>query len=68
MRDIVINTGPVIALVAATDSLEWLTTLYNQVWIPYEVSLEIAAGGSDNAESLALSAINQKIRFNIVCS
>lgn len=63
MRDIVINTGPVIALVAATDSLEWLTTLYNQVWIPYEVFLEIAAGGSDNAESLALSAINQKIRL-----
>lgn len=63
MRDIVINTGPIIALVAAMDSLEWLPSLYGRVWIPYEVSREIAAGGKDNPESLALSAINQEIKI-----
>ena len=27
MHDIVINTGPIIALVAATESLEWLPSI-----------------------------------------
>lgn len=37
MPEIVINTGPIIALVAATGSLEWLSQLYTRVWIPQEV-------------------------------
>jgi hypothetical protein len=28
MPDIVINTGPIIAMVAATGNLKWLTSLY----------------------------------------
>lgn len=64
MRDIVINTGPVIALVAAVDSLEWLPSLYGRVWIPYEVSREIAAGGADNPESQAIAAIGQLIQIS----
>lgn len=48
MREIVINTGPVIALVAATGSLNWLAALYRIVTIPHEVFAEIDAGGPDN--------------------
>ncbi len=54
MREIVINTGPVIALVAATGSLEWLSQLYECVWIPREVEAEIAAGGSCAPELVAI--------------
>ena len=54
MRDIVINTGPMIALVAATESLQWLPKLYSRIFIPYEVFQEIQAASSDNPETLAL--------------
>ena len=60
MRDIVINTGPIIALVAATDSLEWLPELYRRIFIPYEVFQEIEAGGPGNPETLALLSIHNK--------
>jgi predicted nucleic acid-binding protein len=59
MRELVINTGPVIALVAATGSLGWLPALYQQVWIPHEVMAEISAGGPGNPEATAIKeAIN----------
>ena len=58
MRDIVINTGPLIALVAATDSLEWLPKLYGRIVVPTEVSKEIEAGGSRNPEYTALQAVS----------
>lgn len=54
MRDIVINTGPIIALVTATGSLEWLPSLYRKILIPFEVLKEIEAGGQGNPESCAL--------------
>lgn len=54
MREIVINTGPVIALVAATGTLEWLTEIYGAIWVPYEVDTEIRAGGTDVPELEAL--------------
>lgn len=57
MRDIVINTGPIIALVTATGSLEWLPSLYRKILIPFEVLKEIEAGGQGNPESGALKAI-----------
>jgi hypothetical protein len=41
MLDIVINTGPLIAMVAATGKLNWLPSLYGRIVIPYEVLLEI---------------------------
>jgi predicted nucleic acid-binding protein len=59
MRDIVINTGPIIALVTATGSLEWLPSLYRQILIPFEVLREIEAGGQGNPESCALNGIKE---------
>lgn len=45
-RRIVINTGPILALVAALDDLEILRVLYDEVYIPLEVCNEILAGGT----------------------
>jgi predicted nucleic acid-binding protein len=42
---IVINTGPLIALVAALEDLSVLQSLYNQVLVPFEVCQEMLAGG-----------------------
>lgn len=61
MRDIVINTGPIIALVAAAESLEWLPAFYDRIMIPYEVVQEIEAGGVGNPESLALHGIKDLV-------
>ena len=44
-QDIVINTSPIIALVAALGDLRVLQ-IYRHVWVPLEVSQEIAAGGA----------------------
>jgi predicted nucleic acid-binding protein len=44
-QEIVINTSPIIALVAATGNLRILR-LYERVWVPYQVCQEITAGGS----------------------
>ncbi|MDT8391573.1 MAG: DUF3368 domain-containing protein [Lentisphaeria bacterium] len=40
---LVCNTGPIIALVAGTGSLEILRDLYEQVIVPYEVGRELLA-------------------------
>ena len=44
-KHIVINTGPIIALVSALDNLEILNELYDEVHIPFEVCNEINQGG-----------------------
>jgi predicted nucleic acid-binding protein len=44
-RQIVTNTGPLLALVAGLGELEILNSLYERVVVPYEVCLEIMAGG-----------------------
>ena len=44
-QEIVINTSPIIALVAAIGNLSVLQ-IYRKVWVPFEVGLEIAAGGN----------------------
>jgi len=44
-QDIVINTSPLIALVAALGDLRVLQ-MYRQVWVTLEVSEELAAGGA----------------------
>jgi len=54
MREIVINTGPVITLIAATISLDWLSKMYQNVWIPHEVDKEIAVSISGAPEQEAL--------------
>jgi predicted nucleic acid-binding protein len=45
-KQIVINTGPLLALAAALDRFSLLNDLYAAVHVPYEVGAEIAAGGS----------------------
>jgi predicted nucleic acid-binding protein len=40
-REMVINTGPLIALIAALGSLDVLRRLYSRVVVPYEVAHEI---------------------------
>lgn len=61
MRDIVINTGPIIALVSAAGSLDWLPSLYRKILIPFEVLQEIEAGGQGNPEILALNLIADRV-------
>lgn len=46
-RVVVTNTTPLIALTAATGSLDVLRTLYTRVVVPFEVAEEIRAGGKD---------------------
>lgn len=46
-KELVINTTPIISLIAATGSLELLPLLYSRVWVPFEVCREIQAGGAD---------------------
>ena len=43
--EIVINTSPLIALVAAWGDLKPLATLYQHVWVPLEVCQEVLRGG-----------------------
>ncbi len=43
---IVINTAPLISLVAATFDLNILQSLYHQVLVPLEVCQEILTGGT----------------------
>mgnify|MGYP000414529430 CR=1 FL=1 len=52
-KSIVINTGPIIALVAALGDLSILKCLYKDVWVPFEVCSEILQGGS------SLFAVNE---------
>jgi predicted nucleic acid-binding protein len=44
-KNIVINTGPLIALVAATGNLDILRGLYSRIIVPCEVCGEVLAGG-----------------------
>jgi len=45
-NELVINTGPLIALIAGTGDLSLLEVLYKRVLVPFEVCQEIEAGGS----------------------
>ena len=46
-KELVINTTPILALIAAVGSLDMLPLLYRRVWVPWEVCREIQAGGSE---------------------
>lgn len=56
MPDFVINTGPIISLIAAVGSLDFLENLYDEVIVPLEVLNELQAGGLDCAEVRAVNA------------
>lgn len=45
VEELVINTSPLLALIAAWDDLSVLQ-MYSHVWVPFEVCQEILAGGS----------------------
>jgi len=47
-KSIVINTGPIIALVAGLGDLSILKSLYKDVLVPFEVCSEILHGGSSS--------------------
>ena len=47
-QKIVINTSPLISLIAAWGSLDRLQSLYQEVWVPVEVRQEILKGGVNN--------------------
>jgi len=45
-ESIVINTGPLLALIAGYGDLSFLKKIYKRVLVPFEVRLEIEAGGT----------------------
>jgi predicted nucleic acid-binding protein len=55
---IVINTAPLISLVAALGDLTILQSLYNQVLVPYEVCQEILTGGASGFGVTEFEAAN----------
>ena len=59
---VVTNTTPLIALTAATGSLEILRIVYAKVIVPYEVAQEIKAGGK---ESFGLDIFQQSSWLSI---
>lgn len=61
--EIVINTSPLIALVAALGDLSLLESLYTSVWVPFEVCQEILTGDSTRfaaAEFQAAEKLNKQ--------
>jgi predicted nucleic acid-binding protein len=68
MPDLVINTGPVIALTAAMGNLKFLEQIYSEILLPREVVLELEAGGVDCAELTAIEEANsvlKQVQFEI---
>jgi len=45
-ENLVINTGPILALIASVGDLSLLEFLYKRILVPFEVCREIVAGGS----------------------
>jgi len=45
LKEIVINTSPLLAIIAACSNLEILRKLYKKVYVPFEVHEEILKGG-----------------------
>ncbi|MFZ3254728.1 MAG: hypothetical protein WA133_10680 [Syntrophales bacterium] len=45
-EEIVINTGPLLAIIAGIGDLTFLERLYKRILVPFEVCREIEVGGS----------------------
>ena len=65
-RAAVINTGPIIALVAGLKSLEVLASLYDHLVVPLAVWTELLAGGDDSPEIKALKKLSKGIEVPAV--
>jgi len=48
-EEIVINTGPLLAIIAGIGDLTYLEQLYKRILVPFEVCREIEAGGYPNS-------------------
>lgn len=48
IKEIVINTGPLLTLLAALGDLSFLKSLYKRVLVPLEVCQEIECGGASD--------------------
>ena len=59
-REIVVNTSPLLAIFAALGDLEILRSLYQRVFVTYEVGQEILAGGH---EGFAVEAFEKATWF-----
>lgn len=65
-KQIVINTSPILALIAALGDLSILTSLYQDVFVPLEVSPEIIKGGKSGFginEFQAVSGLRKLEKF-----
>lgn len=60
-QETVINTGPIIALVASGQPVEILVSLYRKIIIPRAVWNELSAGGSSCQELVALHRLGDKL-------
>jgi predicted nucleic acid-binding protein len=58
LKELVINTTPIISLIAATGALDMLPLLYSRVWVPFEVCQEIQVGGVDGFASVEFAQMN----------
>jgi predicted nucleic acid-binding protein len=63
-NQIVINTGPLLALIAGLGDLKVLDALYERVLVPYEVCQEILAGGSSGFGIHEFNAASFLIKHN----
>lgn len=61
---IVINTAPLISLVAATSDLKILQSLYDQVLVPLEVCQEILTGGTLNRSGLSCTFLAAVLKIS----
>ena len=60
---IVINTGPIIALIAATGDLWLLSKLYSRVIVRREVSDEVLANGGTMFGAAEFTAAGEVVRY-----
>ncbi|RWX43737.1 putative nucleic acid-binding protein, contains PIN domain [Candidatus Electrothrix aarhusensis] len=64
VEEIVINTGPVLALIAGLGELSILNSLYRRTIVPYEVCEEISASGSTGFGIREFNAADFLIKLN----